>query len=55
MSPEEIQNSKDRIDKELKYMELVNKHNTEMQSKVVMIITFTLIGFISGLIIGRLI
>ena len=55
MTPEEIQNCKDKIDKELKYMQLVNKHDSEMQSKVVMIITFTLIGFITGLIIGRLI
>ncbi len=55
MSPEEIQYSKDKIDRELKYMQLVNKHDSEMQSKVVMIITFTLIGFITGLIIGRLI
>ncbi len=55
MSPEEIQRSKDKIDKELKYMQLVNKHDTEMQSKAIMIISFTIFGFIAGLIIGRLI
>jgi len=54
MSPEEIQRSKDKIDKELKYMQLVNKHDAEMKSKAIMIVGFTIFGFISGLIIGRL-
>jgi hypothetical protein len=55
MSPEEIQYSKDKIDKELKFMQLVNKHDSEMKSKVVMIIGFTIFGFIAGLVVGRLI
>ena len=55
MSPEEIQYSKDKIDKEIKYMQLVNKHDSEMQSKVVMIIGFKIFGFIAGLVVGRLI
>jgi len=55
MSPEEIQYSKDKIDRELKYMQLVNKHDSEMKTKIVMVIGFTILGFIAGLIIGRLI
>jgi hypothetical protein len=54
MSPEEIQRSKDKIDKELKFMQLVNKHDSEMKSKVVMIVGFTIFGFIAGLIMGRI-
>jgi hypothetical protein len=54
MSPDEIQRSKDKIDKELKYMQLVNKHDTEMKNKVIIIISFTIFGFIAGLIIGRI-
>lgn len=55
MTPEEIQFSKEKIDKEIKYMQLVNKHDSEMKTKIVMIIGFTIFGFVSGLIIGRLI
>jgi hypothetical protein len=54
MSPEEIQQSKDKIDKELRYMRLINEHDSEMKSKVVMIVGFTIFGFIAGLIMGRL-
>lgn len=55
MTEQEIQYSKDKIDKELKYMQLVNKHDSQMKTKIVMVIVFTIFGFISGLIIGRLI
>jgi hypothetical protein len=54
MSPEEIQQSKDKIDKELRYMRLINEHDSEMKSKAIMIVGFTIFGFISGLIIGRI-
>jgi len=54
MSPEEIQQSKDKIDRELRYMRLINKHDTEMQSKAIMIVGFTIFGFLAGLIIGRI-
>ena len=54
MSPEEIQRSKDKIDKELKFMQLVNNHDSEMQSKAIMIVGFTIFGLIAGLIRGRI-
>ena len=55
MTEQEIQYSKDKIDRELKYMQLVNEHDSEIKTKVVMIIGFTIFGFIFGLIVGRLI
>lgn len=55
MTEQEIQYSKDKIDRELKIMEMINKHESEMKSKVIMVLSFTLIGFIFGVIVGRLI
>ena len=55
MTPEEIQQSKDKIDRELRYMRLINEHDIEMKSKGIMIVGFTIFGFIAGIIVGRII